>query len=223
MRKPQLMPHGSQDTLSLLLKSSKTKAAYRQILCLLLRIRTKVSPVEIDKMLLLDEGVLCDIQNAFTSRVSREDVAGILKMYSNKVRQIHDESLSKFNPKEIAEILGLKVGTVRQIQAGFIKARGKDAESVIDITSHGGDRRRYLSHDEEKRFLSPFIDKIKDSHVVAVADIKKYFEAIVGRKVATSTIYRLLKRHRWFDFTARSSGGIWMFQPGKALTTDGEK
>lgn len=223
MRRPLPMPNGTDDILRQKLHQVRTKESYRRVLCLWFRSMKKFQPDEIDTILGLDNSIVNSVQNAYTKKVKAEDVIGILKMYSEKVRKKHKKALTEFTPVEIAEMLGLHVDTVRHVQAEFIKTMDTGTESLLEVGSHGGDRRRCLFHKEERRFLKPYLDLIKAKQKVEVKEIKKAFEALIGRKVALSTIYRLLKRHKWFDYTPRSSGGIWMFQDQKASNDDGQK
>jgi hypothetical protein len=223
MRKPLPMPNGTDNLLKQKLHQPQTKESYRRVLCLWFRSIKKFQPDEIDTILGLDNSIVNSVQNAYTKKVEPKDVEGILKMYSEKVRKKHKKALSEFSPKDIAEMLGLHVDTVRHIQSEFIKTMDTGTESLLEVGSHGGDRRRCLSHKEERRFLKPHLDLVKEKRKVEVKEIKKSFEALVGREVALSTIYRLLNRHKWFKFTERSSGGIWMFQDQKGSNDDGQK
>ena len=58
---------------------------------------------EIDTILGLDNSIVNSVQNAYTKKVKAEDVIGILKMYSEKVRKKHKKALTEFTPVEIAE------------------------------------------------------------------------------------------------------------------------
>jgi len=50
---------------------------------------------------------------------------------------------------------------------------------------------------EERRFLSNFQGEAQKGGVIAVVKIQQAFESLVGRKVAKTTIYRMLDRHGW--------------------------
>jgi hypothetical protein len=42
-----------------------------------------------------------------------------------------------------------------------------------------------------------FLDQASDGGILVVSEIKRAFEAMVGRKIAKTTIYRMLDRHDW--------------------------
>ena len=52
-----------------------------------------------------------------------------------------------------------------------------------------------MSLDEEVKFLSPFVNGAKDSGILHIPKLKAELEQRVGRKVSTSTVYQLLRRH----------------------------
>lgn len=67
----------------------------------------------------------------------------------------------------------------------------------------GGRRYGYMSMDQERQFLSRFFDEAADGGILIVSEIKRNFEALVGHKVAKTTIYRMLDRHGWRKIVPR--------------------
>ena len=61
----------------------------------------------------------------------------------------------------------------------------------------GGRRYGYMTLEQELQFLSGFFDQASEGGVLIVSEIKRAYEAKVGRKVAKTTIYRMLDRHDW--------------------------
>ncbi|MGB5984762.1 MAG: hypothetical protein WBG37_05605, partial [Desulfobacterales bacterium] len=61
----------------------------------------------------------------------------------------------------------------------------------------GGRRRQNMSVEQEARLLEPFFQKARQGAPLVVADIRKAYESAVGKRVAASTIYRMLARHGW--------------------------
>ena len=61
----------------------------------------------------------------------------------------------------------------------------------------GGRRYGYMTIEQERQFLSKFLDEASHGGILVVSEIKRAFERIVGRKVAKTTIYRMLDRHNW--------------------------
>jgi transposase len=61
----------------------------------------------------------------------------------------------------------------------------------------GGRRYGYMTIEQERQFLSRFLEKATQGGILVVSEIHRAFEAQVGHKVAQSTIYRMLDRHDW--------------------------
>ena len=93
-----------------------------------------------------------------------------------------------------AEVLGRSRGTVLRLRNQFKQLHAGKRPAA---RNWGGRRYGYMSMDEERRFLARFSRKASGGGVLAVGEIKGAFEAIVGHKVAKTTIYRMLDRHGW--------------------------
>jgi transposase len=89
--------------------------------------------------------------------------------------------------------LGLSVFTVRDL----IEAYNRHGPTALETPGKGRRQHAYLSVDEERTFLSPFLADSQAGHLAIARRIKKAFENSLGHPVATSTIYRLLHRHQW--------------------------
>lgn len=101
-----------------------------------------------------------------------------------------DRNLS---PAEIARILGWHPITVRTTQQEFIK----HGVASLEEKPRGGRRRQLMSLEDEQAFLAGFAERAKEGSLLVVGDVHAALEARLGRKVAESTTYRLLKRHGW--------------------------
>jgi transposase len=95
--------------------------------------------------------------------------------------------------KAIALRFGLSVFTVRDL----IEAYNRHGPEVLETAGKGQRQRAYLSVDEERACLSPFLKESQAGHIATVHTLKNAFEEHIGHAVATSTIYRLLHRHQW--------------------------
>jgi transposase len=93
----------------------------------------------------------------------------------------------------IADALGLKANTVRIIQRDFI-ARGAQAFSV---GKRGPKAPRLMPFEEAEAFLAGFGKDAEAGAVLVAGDIKAALEARLGRRVHKTTVYRMLKRHKW--------------------------
>ena len=91
-----------------------------------------------------------------------------------------------------AEIIGRSRTTVVRLRKKF---REQYVGSKQQGRKWGGRRYSYITAEEELQFLSQFVDKAKDGGILVVSEIKRAFEALVGGKVARTTIYRMLDRH----------------------------
>jgi len=91
--------------------------------------------------------------------------------------------------KKIGEITQYSESRVWAIHADYRK-RGIDALAE----TRGGRYREYMSPTEEAIFLKPFEEKSKTGALVVVGEVKKAYEAKIGKEVAESTIYRILDR-----------------------------
>lgn len=102
-------------------------------------------------------------------------------------------------PEQIATGLGWHIVSVRRVQEGFAK-RGPE---VFTAKSKGGRHHQNLSLEEELSFLAPFLDRARRGELSTANEIRKAYESKVGRKVAKSTIYRMLTRHGWRKIAPR--------------------
>jgi transposase len=67
----------------------------------------------------------------------------------------------------------------------------------------GGRRYGYMTLEQEREFLSKYLDQASHGGILIVSEIKRAFEAKVGHKVAKTTVYRMLDRHDWRTITPR--------------------
>lgn len=91
----------------------------------------------------------------------------------------------------VGRILGRSRGTVVQLRKQFgTYQQSRDR-------NWGGRRYGYMTVEQERQFLSRFLEKASQGGILVVSEIHQAFEAQVGHKVAQSTIYRMLDRHNW--------------------------
>jgi transposase len=105
------------------------------------------------------------------------------------------------SPAAIAKLWGWKVNTVRMTQKGFID---RGILALIE-TKRGGRRRQLMTVEEEKDFLSSFLEKAGKDIVLAANEIKAALERKLGHAVHKTTIYRILHRHGWCKLVPRKS------------------
>jgi transposase len=73
----------------------------------------------------------------------------------------------------------------------------------IEEDRRGGRQHAYLTVDEERAFLKPFIAKAEAGELVTTRTIQQAFEERVGQAVHSGTISKLLHRHDWHKRTPR--------------------
>ena len=99
----------------------------------------------------------------------------------------------KLSPAEIADVLGWRPITLRTTQQEFIK-RGVE---VLKEQSRGGRHRALMSLEAEATFVKQFADKAGAGSIFVIAEVRIALEQQLGKKVAESTVYRILHRHGW--------------------------
>jgi hypothetical protein len=122
----------------------------------------------------------------------RADTAAELRA-AQSVLFVDDYGLSL---QQTAEMMGCSVPTVGRLRRWFKTAPPNEQA----LHAHwGGRRRQNFSFAEEKRFLNTFKNRSRYGQAIAVKSIWQAYEAMLGRAVPDSTIYRLLQRHGWHN------------------------
>jgi transposase len=92
------------------------------------------------------------------------------------------------------QIIGRSRATVVRLRKRFRElCAGREPQE----RNWGGRRYGYMTIEQERQFLSQFIDQASSGGILVVSRIQRAFEAMVGHKVAQTTIYRMLDRHDW--------------------------
>ena len=96
-----------------------------------------------------------------------------------------------------AKSVALHTGLAEQTVHNLVSSYNRHGPQVMQGPGKGGRRRAYSSLEEERAFLEPFFQKALTGQIATVAEIKREWEKILGRKVHKTTVYRLLERHEW--------------------------
>lgn len=96
--------------------------------------------------------------------------------------------------EETGAILGVSAATVKRLRREFQSASAGGKSLREDW---GGRRHSFMTMEEEKEFLSSLTEKAKAGELVIIASVRALFEEKIGREVPSSTVTRLLDRHRW--------------------------
>jgi transposase len=94
---------------------------------------------------------------------------------------------------QIATALGWQVGSVRQVHSDYLC----QGEAVLPSKPSGGRHRQNLTLEQEKELLLPFLEPAEAGGVLVMAPVPAAYEAVVGRAVHHSVVYRALPRHGW--------------------------
>lgn len=100
----------------------------------------------------------------------------------------------------VAQIIGCSRATVVRLRKRF---RALCSGGEVKERNWGGRRCGYMALEEESQFLSKFLEQAASGGVLDIGKIKLAFEAQVGRRVARTTICRMLERHGWRKISPR--------------------
>jgi putative transposase len=101
--------------------------------------------------------------------------------------------------EDIARTVGVSLTTVHRVIATYKQG----GVAAIETSGKGGRRHQYLTLEQERAFLQPFLARAARGETATVAEIQRAFEEVVNQPVAPSTISRLLDRHGWRQLGAR--------------------
>lgn len=104
-----------------------------------------------------------------------------------------------FTAKTVSAMTQYKEGYVREL---WCKYR-KNGEAIFLSGNTKTRNNAYLSREEEKEFLTPFLEKAKAAGILIVLDVHKALEARIGKKIPKETTYHLLHRHNWRKIVPR--------------------
>jgi transposase len=96
--------------------------------------------------------------------------------------------------EQTAQAIGLSKGWACRLRNQFIAggAVGDKGKSV-----RGGRHRAHFTPEREAELLKPFLESAGSGGILVVGQIKPQLEAALGRKMALSSVYKLLHRHNW--------------------------
>lgn len=94
---------------------------------------------------------------------------------------------------QIAQLLGWSTATVHVMHSRW----AREGDAVFELRGRGGRRHQHLDPEQERALLAPFVERAQAGGMLTVAEIQQAYQAQVGKRVAPSTVYRLLDRHGW--------------------------
>ena len=95
--------------------------------------------------------------------------------------------------EDIARTVGVSPATVHRVIATY----NQGGVGAIETPGKGGRRHQYLTLDQERALLQPFLARVARGEMATVVEIQRALEARIGHEVNKSTLYRLLERHGW--------------------------
>jgi len=116
-----------------------------------------------------------------------------------RIQSIYLRAKYGFSALEIADLVGLKAQTIRNLQAAYLN----EGESALQLRRKGGRHRFNLSAAEEDRLLAAFAQDGQLGKIVQVRPLQQAYEQRVGHVLPDSTVYRLLHRHGWRKLAPR--------------------
>ena len=99
----------------------------------------------------------------------------------------------------IASRTGLALQTIRNLHSRW----RKEGESALELKKKGGRRNENLSIVLEKELIEKHRASAEIGGILEVSKIRQSYEQMLGKKVAKSTIYRMLARHGWRKIAPR--------------------
>jgi transposase len=93
--------------------------------------------------------------------------------------------------EDIARTVGVSPTTVHRV----ISTYNRLGVGAVETPGTGGRRHQYLTLEQERAFLQPFLVRAARGELPTAVEIQQAFEAETKQPVADSTIYRLLARH----------------------------
>jgi len=124
-------------------------------------------------------------------------------------------SVGRIHAHRVASMLGVSTQSVWK----WIKSYNSCGPNGLEQKKRGGRNWAYLSIDLERGVLDELIDQYAYMDIPSVYKIKLSVEHKLGRKVSTSYIYKLLKRHKWpYIYALAKDSFVKYSQPWKRRT-----
>lgn len=139
------------------------------------------------------------------------DTALRLKVLLKQARTIADQrriqavlmrALDASPPERIAEVTGLSVATVRVLHSRFLR---EGEACLVGRPGRGGRRHSLLTPRQTESLLARHAAAAARGEVIEAGAFRRDYEAVVGHKVAASSVYRLLARAGWRKVAPRPS------------------
>lgn len=123
--------------------------------------------------------------------LSEEDVCTRMQTERHMLRRKHWQIISEAlgsprTAEEIARTVGASASTVHRVIALY----NREGVAALERPSKGGRYHQYLTVEQERTFLQPFVARAARGEVATIAEIHHAFEERVGHAIDDSTVYR---------------------------------
>jgi transposase len=102
--------------------------------------------------------------------------------------------------ESIASVTQYSTQRVQSIIGGYFK-RGLSA--LKDLNKPRPRKWGLMTFEEEKAFISEYLDRAKGGEIIEVKAIQKEYEARIKKETSSTVIYNLLHRHNWRKIAPR--------------------
>jgi transposase len=136
--------------------------------------------------------------NHSESIIEQAKIAASLANTAQELRQAQAVLLSALFGATItqtAEAMGVGHATVSRLRATFLDQQTREAP--LPKANWGGRRHCWMSFEEEKEFLEPWLAKAEKGSLVVASPIREALAQRLGQPVKASVVYRMLARHDW--------------------------
>jgi len=117
------------------------------------------------------------------------------------IQAVYLKACYNLKAEVIAKIVGLSKGYIWHIHAKYRQV----GEAAFDLGSRGGRYHHNLNLQQEESIIADITESGDSGAILEVSSIKHRYEALAGKSVHKTVIYRMLKRHGWRKIAPRPS------------------
>lgn len=119
-----------------------------------------------------------------------------------RIQAVLMRALDASSPAKIAAVTGLRASSVRVLHSRFLR---EGAAFLTNRPGRGGRRRSLLTQAQAKALLEKHAAEASQGRIVEAGVFKRDYEALVGHRVAATTVYRFLAKAGWRKIVPRPS------------------
>lgn len=115
------------------------------------------------------------------------------------IQAVYLKSCYALKAEDIAKVVGLSKGYIWYIHAKYRQM----GEAAFDLGNRGGRYHNNLTIQQEESIISDIAEAGDSGTILEISSIKSRYEALAGKSVNKTVIYRMLKRHGWRKIAPR--------------------